>query len=208
LTPPLFANKPLDRLVRQGIRAEMLNRCKLGRTRDEAYTYGGDLWFHGLALAVCAHEGLDLRFTHLDTTSFARRGESVPDRDEPAMTSTYGYAKAHRPDLTPAVLARMVSPDGGVPVGSTSGDGHTSDSTVFQERAQALVATLQNAPRPRSLLADSKLSQEDKAPHLQTLGCITRLPHTLGSVSPVIAHALAWDTWYPLDDKTRDPCRE
>ncbi len=53
LTPQFFANKPLDLLFREGIRAEMFNRFKLGRTLDEVYTYGCDLLFSELALAVC-----------------------------------------------------------------------------------------------------------------------------------------------------------
>jgi transposase len=93
LTPQFFANQPLDLLFREGIRAEMFNRLKLGRTLDEAYTYGGDLWFHGLALAVCAQEGIDLRFNHLDTTSFSLSGEYVPNSDGQAITITYGYSK-------------------------------------------------------------------------------------------------------------------
>ena len=69
LTPQFFANKPLDLLFRKDIRAEMFNRCKLGRTLDEAYAYGCDLLFHELALAVCVQEGIALRFHHLDTPS-------------------------------------------------------------------------------------------------------------------------------------------
>jgi transposase len=75
LTPQFFANKPLDLLFRQGIAAEMFNRFKLSRTLDAAYAYGCDLLFEELALAICAHEGIDLRFHHLDTTSFALTGE-------------------------------------------------------------------------------------------------------------------------------------
>jgi transposase len=112
LTPQFFANKPLELLFREGIRAEMLNRFKLGRTLDEAYTYGCDLLFHELALVVGAQEGIDLRFNHLDTTSFALHGEYVPDSGEQAMTITYGYSKDHRPDLKQAVLELMVSQDG------------------------------------------------------------------------------------------------
>jgi transposase len=88
LPPQFFANTPLERVFREGIRAEMLNRFQLGRTLDEAYTYGCDLWCHELALVVCAPEGMDLRFKQLDTTSFALHGEYVPDSDEQAMTST------------------------------------------------------------------------------------------------------------------------
>jgi transposase len=149
LPPQFFANTPLDQLFREGLRAAMCNRFTLGRTLDEAYTYGCDLWFPGLALAVCTHEGLDLRFNHLDTTSFSRTGEYAPDRDEQAITLTDGYATDHRPDMKHAVMELMVSQDGGIPFGSKSWDGHTSAIKVFQERAQALLAALQNAPSPR-----------------------------------------------------------
>jgi transposase len=208
LTPQFFANKPLELLFREGIHAEMFNRFKLGRTLDEASTYGCDLLFHGLALAVCAQEGIDLRFNHLDTTSFSLHGEYVPDSDEQAITITYGYSKDHRPDLKQAVLELLVSQDGGVPFGSKSWGGNTSDIKVFQARAQALLAAFQNAPSPRYLIADSKLYHENNTPNLQTLGFITRIPHTLSSVSQVIAQAIAWDTWHRLDDETRHQCLE
>jgi transposase len=120
LTPQFFASKPLDLLFREGIDAEMFNRFKLGRTLDEAYAYGCDRLFQELALAVCAHEGLDLRFNHPDTTSFSLCGEIVPDNDEHAMMIIHGYSKDHRPDLKQAVLEQMVSQDGGVPFMSMS----------------------------------------------------------------------------------------
>ena len=77
----------------------MCNRFKLGRTLEEAAAYGCDLLCEELAFAICAHEGIDLRFNHLDTTSFARTGEYVPDRDAHAIHITYGDSKDHRPDL-------------------------------------------------------------------------------------------------------------
>jgi transposase len=203
LTPQFFASKPLDLLFREGIRAEMFNRFKLGRTLDEVYTYGCDLLFQELALAVCAHEGIDLRFHHLDTTSFSLSGDYVPDTDEHAITITHGYSKDHRPDLKQAVLELMVSQDGGVPFVSKSWDGNTSDTQIFQERAQALMTAVKHAPGPRYLIADSKLYHEANAANLQKLGFITRIPHTIGVVSHVITQALAWDTWQWLDDTTR-----
>jgi len=75
LTPQFFANKPLDLLFRGGVHAEMFNRLKLGRTLDEVYAYGCDLLLSELAVAVCTQEGIDLRFHHLDTTSFALSGD-------------------------------------------------------------------------------------------------------------------------------------
>ncbi len=133
LTPQFFANKPLDLLFRPGVEAEMFNRFKLGRTLDEVNTYGCDLFFSEIALAVCQHEAIDQRFHHLDTTSFALSGAYVPERDEQAIAITHGYSKDHRPDLKQAVLELMVSQDGGVPLASKSWDGNASDTQIFHD---------------------------------------------------------------------------
>ena len=149
LTPQFFASTPLDLLFREGIRAEMFNRFQLGRTLDEVYADGCDLLFQALALAVCAHEGIDLRFHHLDTTSFALSGDDVPDREEHAIAITHGYSKDQRPDSKQAVLELMGSQDGGVPFVSKSWAGPTSDTQLFQERAQAVRTAVQHSPGPR-----------------------------------------------------------
>ena len=95
-TPQFFTNTPLDLLFHPGVEAEMFNRFTLGRSLDEVYTYGCDLLLSEVALAVCAHEGIDQRFNHLDTTSFALTGDSGPDRDAHAIAITHGYAKDHQ----------------------------------------------------------------------------------------------------------------
>src|SRR5215475_7419088 len=189
LTPQFFAHKPLDLLFRHGIDAEMFNRFKLGRTLDDASAYGCDLLFQELALAICAQEGIDLRFNHLDTTSFSLTGAYVPESDEHAICITHGYSKDHRPDLKQAVLELLVSQDGGVPLVSKSWDGNTSDTQIFKERAEALMAAFARSPTPRALVADAKLYTEDTAAALANLGFITRMPGTLKLVSQVITQA-------------------
>jgi transposase len=203
LTPQFFANTPLDLLFHAGIHADLFNRFKLGRTLEEVSAYGCDLLLSELALAVCVQEGIDPRFNHLDTTSFSLSGDYVPDSDEQAITMTHGYSKDHRPDLKQAVLELMVSQDGGVPFVSKSWDGNTSDTQIFQERAEALLATFQRSPTPRYLVADSKLYHEENATHLKNLGFITRIPNTLKLVAQVITQTLTGDTWQRLDATTR-----
>jgi transposase len=73
----------------------------------------------------------------------------------------------------------MVSQDGWVPLMSQSWDGNASDTTIFQERAQALMATFQGSPSPRYVVADAKLYSEEHAVNLKELGFITRIPGTL-----------------------------
>jgi len=203
LTPQFFDNKPLDLLFRPGVDAEMFNRFKLGRTLDEVNIYGCDLFFSEIALAVCQHEAIDHRFSHLDTTSFSLSGAYVPESDTQAIAITHGYSKDHRPDLKQAVLELMVSQDGGVPLASKSWDGNASDSQIFHDRAEALLATFKASPTPRYLIADSKLYSEDNAAQLKQLGFITRIPATLKLVSQVISQALRRATWQSVDDATR-----
>ena len=203
-TPQFFANTPLDRWFREGGRAEMGHRLQFGRTRDEVHAYGGDLWCSELALAVCAQDGLDAGFNHLDTPSFSLTGDSVPARDEHALAITPGYSQDHRPDLHQAVLERRGSQDGGVPVMRHSWDGHAADTPLVQERAQALRATWREAPRPRYLGADAKLDTEEHAPNLATLGFLPRIPGTLTLVTQVITPARQGDPWQSRKARTRD----
>jgi transposase len=204
LTPQFVANKPLDLLFHEGLRAAALNRFQLGRPLDEVDAYGCGLLCSELALAVCAQDGVERRFQHLDTTSVALTGEYLPDGDEQAIAITHGYSQDHRPALKQAVVELMVSQDGGVPFVSQRWDGHASATPILHERAQALMATLQASPTPRYLVADSKLYHEDHAAHRPALGFITRIAHTRKLVSQVITQALRWDTWHRLDDATRD----
>jgi transposase len=208
LTPQFFVNKPLDVLFRPGVHADMFNRFKLGRSLDEVSTYGCDLLFSELALAVCVQEGIDQRFNHLDTTSFSLSGEYAPGSDEHVISITHGYSKDHRPDLKQAVLELMVSQDGGVPLLSKSWDGNASDTKVFQERAQTLMTTFKNSPSPRYVVADCKLYHKDNAENLKALPFITRIPNTLKVVSQVITQALAIDTWHDVDEQMRYQCLE
>ena len=88
---------------------------------------------------------------------------------------THGYSKDHRPDLKQAVLELTVSQqDGGVPCVSKSWAGNTSDTELFQKRAEALMRAFNDTPSPRDLVADAKLHGADHAAHLAKLGFITR----------------------------------
>jgi transposase len=202
-TPQVFANTPLALLFREGIEAAMCNRCTLGRPLDAAYASGCDLLFEELALSLCAHAGIDRRFHHLDTPSFSLTGAYVPDSDEHARHMPPGSAKDHRPDLQQAVWALLVSQDGGIPWVRKSWDGTTSDTQVFQPRAEALRRACTDTPSPRYLVADANRSCADQATPLAKLGLIPRIPATLTLVAQVISQARQWDTWPPLDPHTR-----
>jgi transposase len=186
LTPQFFTNKPLDRRLRPGVRAEMCNRFTLGRTLAEVQADGGALLLSEGALAVCAQDSMEPRGPHLDTTSCSLSGDDVPARDERAIPSTHGYSKDHRAACKPAVFALLVSQEGGGPLVSNSWHGHTSDPQIFKERADALRAAFASSPTPRYLVAEAKRYPEDTAATLATRGLITRIPGPLTRVAQVI----------------------
>jgi len=109
LTPKFFENKPLDILFRDGIEASYFNRFKLGRALDDVHGYGIEALFSKIALNVCEQEGVNMDYSHLDTSSFSLTGEYIPDTDENAIRITHGYSKDHRPDLKQAVLELVVT---------------------------------------------------------------------------------------------------
>ena len=59
--------------------------------------------------------------------------------DSHAVVITRGYSKNHRPDLKQMVLEMMVSQDGGIPLLMKCWSGNSDDTTIFQQRARALV---------------------------------------------------------------------
>jgi transposase len=198
LTPQFFANKPLEVLFREDIAAEHFNRFKLGRSLDKIFGYGCDFLFSEIALSVCQQEGIDLRFSCLDTSSFSLTGEYIPETDEQAIGVTHGYSKDHRPDLKQAVLELMVSQDGGVPLISRSWDGNASDNAVFKERCERLIEQFKDSETPRYLIADSKLYTKNNASNLAGLPFITRIPETLKVAQQVIDQAWDFDQWQSL----------
>jgi transposase len=90
-----------------------------------------------------------------------------------------------------------------VPLVRKSWDGNTSDTPIFKERAEALLAAFASAPTPRSLVADATLYTEDTATTLAKLGFLTRIPGTLKLVSQVLPQALQEDRWHRLDETPR-----
>ena len=181
----------------------MCNRLKLGRTLDAVPASGCALFLSEVALAVCAQERVAPRFSPLDTPSFSLRGDEVPESDEPAMHITHGSAHAHRPDWPQAVFARLVSQDGGGPLVSKRWEGQTSDTQMFQARAEALLTAVARSPTPRYRVAEATLSTEDTAPTRANLGFLPRIPGTLQLVSQVMPQALQEDPWHRLDETTR-----
>ncbi|SCA62870.1 hypothetical protein SCG7086_AE_00340, partial [Chlamydiales bacterium SCGC AG-110-P3] len=206
LTPQFFENKALEKLFREGVKADHFNRFKLGRSLDDCYDYGTGELFAEVAATVCAQEGVDQRFNSLDTSALALSGEYDCDADENAILITHGYSKDHRPDLKQAMIEMMVSQDGGVPLIFEALDGNSADTTVFRERATALMDNFKNSEAPRYLVADCKLyTRETVQSALYSIGFITRIPASISAEGETIIEAVNMPVkeWTMIDKENR-----
>ncbi len=109
LTPEFFTNKPLDRLLRPGLTAEMLNDDSLGRALDILHEKGETEVFAQVASHALRVYGIEHRFVHLDTTSFSVEGEYDRPEEPGIIRITYGYSRDHRPDLKQVIAALLTT---------------------------------------------------------------------------------------------------
>lgn len=127
------------------------------------------------AVVVAATEVFDLRLSelHQDTTSISfcgqyreARGRSMRSRRAPLIT--YGWSKAHRPDLKQLLWVLTTTADGAVPVQFRCEDGNTSDSRTHAGTWDTLLKATGRADF--LYVADSKLCSEAAMDHIDRRG--------------------------------------
>ncbi len=131
LAPEFFVNKPLDRLLRPGVSAEMLNDDTLGRVLDPLHEKGETEVFAQVASQALRVYGISHRFVHLDITSVSVEGAYERPEEPGVIRITYGYSRDHRPDLKQVVVALLTTYRAALPVWIQALDGNTNDSRAF-----------------------------------------------------------------------------
>jgi transposase len=184
LTPEFFTNKPLDRLLRSGLTAEMLNDDSLGRALDILYEAGPTEVFAQVASHALRLWGIQHRFVHLDTTSLSVEGEYEGPEEPGVVHITHGYSRDGRPDLKQVVVALLTGYRSALPLWIQALDGHASDTHTFPQVVEADIAQLQEGEMPY-LVADSALYSADNLQRLAGVRWLTRVPERIGR-----AHAL------------------
>jgi len=74
-----FKDKPLDRLIVEGVLPEHINDDALGRCLDTLYGYGVSKLYQELGEAVVTQLDLETHALHLDSTSFHYDGKATGD---------------------------------------------------------------------------------------------------------------------------------
>lgn len=185
LTPEFYANKPVDRLIGEGIEAADLNDDSLGRALDWLYRGGVTEIFAQVSAHALRVFDIKVRFAHLDTTAFSLHGAyeteagSEDEVDEPVpIQVTYGYSKDHRPDLKQAILSVICANQLNLPVWLAALSGNEADKSSFPGIAKAYLSQFAAEEMPY-LVADSALYGAENLKSLSMVKWVTRVPATI-----------------------------
>ncbi|WP_339133108.1 MAG: IS1634 family transposase [Candidatus Electrothrix sp. GW3-4] len=193
LTPHFFQDKPVDRLIGEGIEAQHLNDTVLGRALEVIYEHNPEELYSQLAARAIGRLGLLARFGHLDSTSFHTDGRypaNGSEEEEGVIRITKGYSRDHRPDLNQIVLQLICERQAGIPLLMKPLSGNSSDKTDFRKTVQAHIDQMKNDFSLEYLVADSALYTAQTLKELSMILWISRVPETL-NLSQEIIHEVA-----------------
>ena len=190
LTPEFFANKPVDRLLRPGLTAEMLNDDSLGRALDILHEKGETEIFAQVASYALRVYNILHRFIHLDTTSLSVEGEYDRPEEPGVIRITHGYSRDRRPDLKQVVVALLTTYRSALPLWIQALDGNTHDSQAFPSLVEAYLSRLKEGEMPY-LVADSALYSAENVQRLSEVKWLTRVPERIGAAKRLIAEVEA-----------------
>lgn len=198
LLPQFFENKPLDRLLGNGIEPSHLNDKVLGRALDAVYEKGVTALFSVIAAEGLKKLGITSEYLHLDSTAFhvdgaykidtkAVQTEGDCTTHSSVITITQGYSKDHRPDLNQVMLNMIVENTHGIPVAMKALSGNASDKVEFETMVKEHVSLIQKIPSG-TVIADSALYSASSLASMKDLGIswITRVPETMKESKEVI----------------------
>ena len=183
LSSRFFQDKPVARLIGDGIEADHINDDVQGRTLDVIYGYGLESFYAQLSVQAAVRLGLTCRTGHLDSTSFHVDGEynsQLPaDETGGLITITKGYSRDHRPDLNQVVLQLICENQAGIPLLMKPLSGNNADKTGFRETIKTHIGQLQQDVGLRYLVADSALYCHESLQEMRDILWISRVPETL-----------------------------
>ena len=189
-----FEDKAIDKLLGEGISSDYINDDKIGRVMDELYKYGLNDLFIEVILEVIKKFKIEIKYSHLDATSFHLDGEykseenHEKDQEEKILKErpifiNKGYSRDHRPDLKQCVLDLITTQDGDLPLFVRVGDGNEADKAVF---GKILVEFKKQIKFDSIMVCDSALYSQDNLTLIQNLKWITRVPMTLKKAKELV----------------------
>ena len=189
LTPHFFNDKPIDRLIAPGIKAEQLNDTTLGRAMDSLYEHGISELFSQISTKTVRLLKLDCRIGHVDTTSFHTDGvyNSQDEAEEGVIHITKGYSRDHRPDLNQIGLQLICEHQAGIPILMEPLNGNSVDKDSFHQLIRDHIGQLKKDVGLEYLIADSALYTAKSLQEMNDCLWVTRVPETINLTKEIIA---------------------
>lgn len=185
-----FEDKPLDRLLGEGIHSNDINDDALGRCLDKLFEHGVSDLYQDLGEAVVRHLGLACDGINIDTTSFHVDGAYDVDDDFTGVHLTRGYSRDHRPELNQVILSLITENQAGIPVYMKAHSGNNNDSETFKKLIKSHITSLKAAQTCQYLIGDSALYTSETINELnaQSQYFITRVPQKLIEAKELLAN--------------------
>lgn len=189
LMPHFFEDKPIERLLGQGIKAEYLNDDMLGRVLDDLYDYDVTRLYSQIAIPCIQQLGLDGQKAHIDSTGFHIDGNvnsGHPPDDPNVIHVTRGYSRDHRPDLNQVSLQLIVEQQAGIPMLMRALSGNSVDTVAFNETLNNHINQFDTDFKIEYLMGDAALYTKDNLQAMTDCYWISRVPRSLKSSKEVI----------------------
>ena len=187
-----FDDKGIKILLGEDVESDYINDDKIGRVMDKLYKHGLNNLFIEIILSVIKKFQIDIKYSHLDSTSFHLHGEYKNEENkdksseiirERPIIITKGYSRDHRPDLKQVVLDLITSSDGDLPLLMRAGDGNEADKAVF---GQILVEFKKQIVFDSIMVCDSALYSQENLQLIQHIKWISRVPMTIKKAKELI----------------------
>jgi transposase len=200
-----FARIDLGLLLGQDIPAAKFNDDAVGRALDRMFDVGTGKIFTAIAIRTVKLFDLDTSHAHHDTTSVSLYGDydlySDPDREHPFVI-TFGFSKAHRPDLKQLVHS-LLCVDHGIPISSKCYDGNKSDKKINEDLMGSITDRMRELGCRNPLyVGDSALVTRDNldlaADEEKGFRIVSRLPASYKACGQAIVRAVEADDWDDL----------
>jgi len=188
LMPEFFDDKPVERLIGEGIEASDLNQNLLGRGLEDIFDFDPTKLYSILSTHTVRQLGLSCSNVHIDTSSVHVDGE-YNSHDEPTEGVVHickGYSRDHRPDLNQVGLELIVENQAGIPLIMQSLSGNKSDKKSFSEAITTHIEQLKTELGIEYLIGDSALYTSESLKKMDDLFWITRVPEVLKDAKWII----------------------
>lgn len=185
LFPQFFQDKPVEKLLGEGIKAEEINDDKIGRVMDKLHELSLESLWVKIGINTMNKFEINTKHSHLDSSSISVEGKynSQNESSENILKITQGYSRDHRPDLPQFMIDLMCSSDGDIPLFMRIGNGNESDKTIFPQ----VIKTYQETFKLSTIfVADSALYTAKNIHDMKELSWITRVPFTIKRTQEIV----------------------